>query len=299
MSNTDSTHAKPRRITIPFILDLITVSEPDQIQKIETSGDVDRLHAYDTKSLPLWIKRYFKSTKFHDDKRDLWFCPFESASNPTYQPRRNYLQEKVDTGYSQEDVKKIAQLLKTNAKNEVLAHEMVQVVNQRFFGEEIPQRITELAKDTVQSFTEVISPFRYRRGIKAQEQIMDYCEQKLPSHAHILDVGHNIGEVVQATAGALRKLKDNLDEPVEEIFTLNAPTPQVPRIAIKSSTFDGLLSSPTKPGKSVLIFKISEAAAKTKDIFFTFGVGRKERACVFQDFFVKFMQDLQRELKQD
>ena len=32
MLNSDSTHAKPRRITIPFLLDLITVSEPEQIQ---------------------------------------------------------------------------------------------------------------------------------------------------------------------------------------------------------------------------------------------------------------------------
>ena len=130
----------PLRITIPFLIDIIIVSDPDQIKKIENSGDVDRLHSYDTNSLPLWVKFYFRSTKFHDDERDLWFCPFEPTSNPTYQPRRAYLEEKTATGYSQEDVKEIAQLLRTGASDDVLAHAMVQVVNKRFFEQEIPPR---------------------------------------------------------------------------------------------------------------------------------------------------------------
>ena len=126
---------------------------------------------------------------------------------------------------------------------------------------------------------------------------MSYCQHNLSQDVHLLDVGHNIGEVVQATAGSLKTLKDNLDKPVEEIFTKYAPTPQVPRIAIKVSTFDGLLSSPTTPGKTVLILQIAKAAAKTKDLWFTFSAGRAERACVFKDFFLNFMTDLQQELQ--
>lgn len=298
MSNISRSFFNPLRITIPYLLDIIIVSDPEHIKKIETSGDVDRLHAYDTASLPWWVKFYFRSTKFHDDKRDLWFCPFESSSNPSYQPRRAYLEEKVATSYSQEDVKRIAELLNTNANDEVLAHEMVQVVNQRFFGKEIPLPITKAANNTVQKISEAILPWKYIQGRKSQQEIMNYCEQNLSKNVHILDVGHNIGEVVQATAGGLRKLKDNLDKPVEEIFTKHALTPQAPRIAIKSSTFDGLLSSPTTPGKTVVLLQIGKAAAKTQDIFFTFGTGSSNRACVFKDFFLEFMKDLQRELRE-
>ncbi len=297
MLNSLKSFFNPLRIKIPFLLDIIIVSDPEKIKKIETSGAVDRLHAYDTASLPGWVKFYFRSTKFHDDKRDLWFCPFESASNPTYQPRRAYLEEKVPTSYSQEDVKTIAELLKNNASDEVLAHAMVQVVNRRFFGEEIPLHITKTANHTVQKITEAILPWKYKRGIKAQQEIMNYCEHHLAKDVHILDVGHNIGEVVQATAGGLRKLKDNLDKPVEQIFTEHPLTPQAPRIAIKSTTFDGMLSSPTTPGKTVVLMQIGKAAAKTHDIFFTFGAGSSERACVFKDFFLAFMKDLQQELK--
>lgn len=241
---------------------------------------------------------FFPATKFHDVERDLWFCPFESASNPSYKPRRTYLEEKVATSYSQEDVKRIAELLNTNADEEVLAHEMVQVVNKRFFGKEIPLPITKAAKYTLQNFSEAIFPWKYIRGRKSRKEMMDYCEQNLDKDVHILDVGHNIGEVVQATAGALRILKDNLEKPVEEIFTSHAPTPQVPRIAVKSSKFDGLLLYPTTPGKTVVILKIGKAAAKTHDLSFTFSTGSSERACVFQDFFIAFMNDLQRELRQ-
>lgn len=287
----------PLRIKIPFLFDILLVSDPDQIKRIEASGDVDRLHAYDTAALPWWVRYYFRATKFHDDERDLWFCPFESKSNPTYHPRRAYLEERVAIGYSAEDVQTIARLLRENADDETLAHAMVQVVNRRFFGKDIPRPMTRAAKNTLQKFSEAVFPWRYARARESRKEILDYCEANLDRGVHILDVGHNIGEVVQSTAGALRRLKENLDKPVAEIFTAHGPTPEVPRIAVKSSRLGGLLWLPTRPGKTVLIFKIGKAAAQTHDLLFTFGTGRPERACVFQSFFLEFMSELQRELR--
>lgn len=298
MLNSSQSSSKPRRITIPRLLDIVIVTEPEQIKRIDTSGDVDRLHAYDTVSLPWWVKFYFKGTKFHDDERDLWFCPFEPTSNPSYRPRRAYLEEKVATGYSKVDVEQIAELLRTNADDDILSHAMVQVVNRRFFGEDVPQPITQAAKHTLRNLGEAILPLNYIRARKSQKQTIDYCTRTVPETVHPVDVGHNIGEIVQATVGALRRVNDNLDKPVEELFTAYPPTPQVTRIVVKSSTFDGLLSSPTTPGKTVVIFKVGEAAVKTGDLFFTFGTGRPERACVFMDFFLAFMKDLQQELRQ-
>src|SRR2546426_1595679 len=42
----------PLRIYIPYVIDVIMVSDPEHIKRIEASGDVDRLHKYDTASLP-------------------------------------------------------------------------------------------------------------------------------------------------------------------------------------------------------------------------------------------------------
>ena len=297
MTNSSLSVQKPRRITVPFLLDVVIVSEADQIKQIETSGDVDRLHAYATDDLPKWVQLYFRSTKFHDAERDLWFCPFEASFDPSYPSRRAYLEEKSAEGYSQADVDRIAHLLQTNASDDVLAHEMVQIVNKRFFGHEIPADISETAQHTVQKITEALIPLKYEQGVQSQAKIMDYCAHSLPQDVHILDVGHNIGEVVQSTAGSLKTLRQNIGRTVEDIFTEHAPTQQVPRISVRPSTFNGLLSSPTKPGETVVIFKIAEAAAKTKDISFTFSAGDAERACVFQDFFLNFMRDLQQTLR--
>jgi len=298
MVNPSPSSQKPiKRITVPFLLDVVIVSEPDQIRQIEKSGDVDRLHAYPTQNLPWWVQVYFRSTKFHDSERDLWFCPFEASFDPTYLARRAYLEEKSAEGYSQADVQKIATLLETNAADEVIAHEMVQIVNQRFFGQAIPADITETAKHTVQKISEAVLPLKYEQGVRAQAKLMDYCDRSLPENVHILDAGHNIGEVVQATAGSLKTLKDNISRSIEDIFTEHAPTEQVPRIAVRSSTFDGLLSSAIRPQETVIIFKIAEAAAKSKDIWFAFGTGDAERACVFKDFFLNFMRDVQQTLR--
>lgn len=288
----------PLRITIPYVLDIILVSDPEHITRIEASGDVDRLHRYDTPALPWWVKLYFRATKFHDEERDLWFLPLESAADPSYETRRVYLQRKVSTGYTQEDVTRIARLLQANAGEDVLAYEMVQVVNRRFFGEEIPRSITEEAKHTLQMFGEAVLPWRYIAARRSQKRIMAYCARRLPKDVHILDVAHNIGEVVQAAAGALKTLKANAGKPIEEIFTSHAPTPQVVRIAVRPSTFGGLLLFPTRAAQTVILLKIGKAAAKTKDLFFTFGTGKSGRACIFMDFFLAFARDVQKVLRE-
>jgi hypothetical protein len=287
----------PLRIRIPFLLDLVLVSDPEHIRRIEASGDVDRLHRFETEALPRWLRFYFKATKFYDVARDLWFLALESASNPTYQKRRAYLEAMVAKGYTEEDVERIAELLHANVDDEVLGYAMVQVVNRRFVGEEIPRPITRAANHTLQSFGEAILPWKYARAIPSQQQVTNYCARTLPRDVHALDVAHNIGEVVKTSARALRMLNANLDKPVAELFTSHAPTPQVPRIAVRTSTFEGLLRFPTRAAWTVVIYKIGKAAAKTHDLLFTFGTGRPERACIFMDFFLRFMRDLQKRLR--
>jgi hypothetical protein len=288
----------PLRIRIPFVLDIVVVSDPEHIRRIEASGDVDRLHRYATASLPRWMQLYFQATKFYDAARDLWFLALESVSSPTYEKRREYLETKAATGYTAEDVTRIAELLRNNVGDDVLGYEMVQVVNRRFTGAEIPRPITEAANHTLQGFGEALLPWRYARAVTAQRQVTDYCARTVPADVHTLDIAHNIGEVVKVTARALRMVHENLATPVAELFTSHAPTPAVPRIAVRPSRFDDLLWFPTRPAWTVVIYKIGKAAARTHEVLFTFGTGRPERACVFMDFFLSFMKDLQKTLRQ-
>ena len=289
---------RPLRIRIPFLIDVIFVSDSDQIKRIEASGDVDRLHHYDTASLPWWVRFYFKATRFHDDERDLWFLALESASDPSYDKRHAYLREKVSTGYTQADVDRIVRLLRAKVDEDALAHELVQVVNRRFIGQEIPITVTKEAKETLQTFGEALLPWKYRRATRSQQYVTNYCARTLPRDVHVLDIAHNIGTVVKTLTRALKMVQGNLDTPVAEIFTSHPLTLEAPRIAVRSSKLDGLLLFPTREAWTVLIFKIGTAAARTKDLFFTFGTGRSARACVFMDFFLAFVSDVQRSLRE-
>src|SRR5207247_9018197 len=156
---------------------------------------------------------------------------------------------------------------------------MIPEVNPTFVGEDSPHAINKAAKHTLQSFADALLPGKYTRARTSQQQVTAYCARTLPRDVHALDIAHNIGEVVKTTARALRMLNDNLEKPVEEIFTAHALTPEVPRIAVRPSRFDDLLLFPTRKARTVVIYKIGRAAAKTNDLLFTFGTGRPERAC--------------------
>jgi hypothetical protein len=287
----------PLRIYIPYVIDVIMVSDPEHIKRIEASGDVDRLHKYATASLPWWVRRYFRATRFHDDERDSWFLAFEASSDASYARRRTYLEDKLSTGYTPGDVDRIARLLLARADRDIVAYEMVQVVNRRFFGGEIPLRVTKGARHLLRRVGQAILPWKYLRARRWRKQIADQCARSIAGDVHLVDVVHNISQIVQATARGLEILRDNLDKPVAEIFTSHHLTPDVPRIAVRSSKLDNLLLFPTRPAKTVVIFKIGKAAAKTRDLLFTFSTGRPERACVFQGFFLAFMRDLQQALR--
>lgn len=114
---------------------------------------------------------------------------------------------------------------------------------------------------------------------------------------HLVDAGqHTIAGAAKSMVDALHILKENINLPVDKIFTKNPITLQAPRIAIRDSDLGGLLKSKTKPGWTVVIFQIAKAAQKTSDLYFTFGTGTSERACSFMNFFLDFMKDLQMEL---
>jgi hypothetical protein len=289
------------RIRIPYVIDVIFVSDPEQIKRIEASGDVDRLHRYATAALPWWVRFYFGATRFHDAARDLWFLALEPASDPGYERRRAYLSERVATRYTRADVDKVARLLQARTDDEELAYELAQVVDRRFVGEEIPRSITTEARRTLQTFGEALLPWKYVRARRAQRDVTDYC-----AHAgagggggdgHVVDVAHNIGTVAKTLTRALRMVAADLETPVERLFTAHPLTLEAPRIAVRSSRLGGLLRSSMRPGWTVVIFKIGAAATETRDLFFTFGSGGPGRACVFMDFFLAFAADVQGALR--
>lgn len=287
----------PFRIRIPYIVDVVFIAEPDHIREIEFSGDVERLHFYPTQSLPSWIRLYFGVTRFHTPQDDHWFLPFESATNKEYEPRRDYIKGKLGEGYAPEDVKHIADLLLSDATDDKLAAEMTQIVVERFFNEPIPPAVPYDARRTLQKMRDALKPGYYSRAQKAHNRLYQYCIQNVKAGTNAIDAGHhNIGTVSTSAVTALKTLRDSLEREPEEILASNPLTPHVPRIAIKHSTFGGLLNSTTSPGWTVCLYRIAKVARETGDISFTFGAGVPERRCLFYEFFISFMADVKQEL---
>lgn len=60
--------------------------------------------------------------------------------------------------------------------------------------------------------------------------MVDYCADKKPIEGLLpIDVAHNIGAVSNVVPGALRALRDDVDNDISNIFTKpkNCPTPNV------------------------------------------------------------------------
>ncbi|BBN08796.1 hypothetical protein MPTK1_4g14540 [Marchantia polymorpha subsp. ruderalis] len=298
---------KPLRIDLPlpFIpIDVVLVSDSTQIVSITGNPDVDRLHAQPTEKLPFWTRWYFSGTRFHNKSHDKWFLAFEPQSETVeYSERRKLIVDGLSTGFVDADVKAIADQISSNASEEAIAVTITQIVNGRFMGpgkDSIQLAHVQEARNLLQtSILDALVPGHQQAGVKAQEATYDFCSKNVRPGTNVMDAAHNVGNTANIVVSAIMTLKANVDTPIEHLFTRkgNCPTPQVPRVVMKDTTLNGLLSYPGRPSSTIILMQISEAAEQTNSLFFTFGTGSERRVCAFKDFFFDFMSSLQSELK--
>jgi hypothetical protein len=296
-----SAHKAPRaplRVRIPFVMDTVIVFAADHIRQIEASDDVGPMHALPTSTLPRWLMSTFPSTRYYDVDRDRWFCAFEPAMAPGCPERRSYQARQMASGYRPDDVVRLADLLSRDADDEELGHALVQIVVQRFVDGEIPRSVTDAAARAATTTLEVfLQPWSRPRTRRAQQEVSRYCAHAVKPEAHSADIGHHLGNAVHVMLPALRHVTGSLDQPVEQVLAENAPTSLLPRIALKASTLGGLLRKPAVPGRTVIFYKIGDAAAETGDMLFVFAAGLPDRYCSGKDFVLNLMKDVHRELR--
>ncbi|CAM9265978.1 unnamed protein product [Pylaiella littoralis] len=288
------------RLNIPFVLDRINVTDPELIKKITVHSDIDRVHGVPTEDKPWWIKAYFPTTRFLD-RDDEMFVPLTSTRDPRYMKRRTYVTDRVEDGVDAEDVRKIAYLMHSGAPQDELERAVVNGVNRRFYGKDVPEDVVESAGKTADKLADAVTSL-YFPAVHHQGKVMDFIESNNELHGGcpVADFSHHIGAAVQLLTPSCQFLHKEKDRtrPILDIFTQNdmPMTVQTPRIALRDTTLDGLLDEPAKANWTVFILQIREAAAATKDSLFTFGAGVDERQCAFKFAFQKLMADLQAEL---
>lgn len=62
--------AEVERLNIPFVIDRIDVTDPEQIRKITTHPDIDRIHGVPTKDKPWWVSVNGTMLEGKEGKRD-------------------------------------------------------------------------------------------------------------------------------------------------------------------------------------------------------------------------------------
>lgn len=296
---------RPLRIDLPlpFVpIDIVFVSEPNQVKAINQSPNVHHLHSIPTKDMPKWCQLFFSATNFHNFKRDKWFLAFESDSDPTYVTRRAMHDNRARQGFTHEDVHRVAQLCQANADEETVADALAQIVAGKILGKEIPRNIVREARKTLKNpqIVDALIPGHYSAGAKGEDTMFRWCQANVPEGVEPIDGSHAIGSTSRPFAHAVMVLKDNLDTPVEYLFTRskNCPTQNLPRFTSEVTTLNGLLDRPSIPAKTVIIFLILQAAEKSSSLFFTFGAGIPgNRICAMKDFIVNFLTALQQDLK--
>nr|ARQ20721.1 lipid body protein [Lobosphaera incisa] len=297
---------KPFRIDIPLPLlpvDIVIVQNPAQIQAINKSPACGRLHAVPTSQMPKWVQLYFSATRFHDDRKDTWFIPFEAEVPATHAAaRRSTISRLLASGHTQDDVYKVAKIVRAGGDLEKLADYLVPMVNSRFIdGKPIPKPAIDAARTALNSIGDAIRPGNYQTAHQGMHELGDFCTAAItlpPEQLKPMDVAHNMSAVACSFTKAVLTLKANPTTPIDQLFTIprNLPTPNIPRIAVASSTCGDLLAYPTVPNKTIFLLSLASAAGATKSLFYTFGSGTPERSCAFKPFFEAFMSDLQKEL---
>ncbi|KAL2632287.1 hypothetical protein R1flu_016973 [Riccia fluitans] len=299
---------KPLRIDLPlpFIpIDVVLVSDASQIVSISTNADVDRLHGQRTENLPRWIRWYFSGTRFHNKSHDKWFLAFEPNSESVqYQERLQLLKDKLSQGFEQSYVEKVADQILKNAPEEEIAITLTRMVNVRFMSgqskDSITPEVVKKGREVLKTnILDALGPGHHKAGVSAQEATYSFCEKNAEPGVNLIDATHTIGAIATPMTVAVMKLKENPNAPIDHLFTRkgNCPTPTVPRVVMKETTLNGLLSYPGRPSSTIVFLSISSAAEQTSSLFFTFGSGTEYRVCAFKQFFYDFMTALQGELK--
>ncbi|KAL3695379.1 hypothetical protein R1sor_009455 [Riccia sorocarpa] len=293
---------KPLRIDLPlpFIpIDVVLVSDASQIVSINTNADVDRLHAQPTEKLPRYVRWILSATQFHIASKDEWSLPLEPDSESVqYQERLQAIKDRLSKGVEHSYVEQIADQLLKNVPEEEIAVTVTRMVNIRFLSNTSKASITPEVVKNAKNVTALV-PGHHKEGVSAQEAAYSFCERNVESGLNVIDVTHNLRTTAISMSVAIMKLKENPDASIEHLFTrkANCPSPAVPRVVMRETTLNGLLSYPGRPSSTIVWFSINSAAEQTSSLLFTFGAGGEYRSCAFKEFFYDFMTALKAELK--
>lgn len=283
------------RLQLPFgLVDLIKVTDPGLIRKLETSPDLTR--AGESPVHPI-LSLFFKSTKFYNSAEDSHFVALLDDHRPDVQQRINLIRDKMSEKHSEQVVRDVSAAVHGSGSQIDVARACLRFIAPLFLrldaGEDVPDNIIRASIATHTTIMQSLNPFSHWRAIAARRELEDYIAARaLPGVSHT-DAQHITGVTCQSVAEALLRLRNKGEEVTFTELLLAMPINETsPRVPLRETTLGGLFSDPLVPGRTIVQLQIGEAAKQTGDVRFLFGSGVDERQCLVKPFLFSIADDV-------
>lgn len=301
------------RITIPFLLDLVTVSTYADLQTLQNSGTIDRMNTADITSLPFPFRQYFSLSRFYHTPTSSWFQPMRSSSDPTYAPCRAFLDDRFARARDMTPFATRAAdiLCGPDPSDRDLVDVCVRAIWQYMVDVGHPGFSDSLIDDVMKqigTITEVLNPFTVFPAAKPTARVFDHAEQTLKQTANdefnklpkavIPDVAHVFFAMENNAVPFLREIAKNPHKELDDILLDLAVVPTVLRMCKEDGTLGGLLpeDKPARSGKTIVQIDTKAIGEERRDAYFAFAV-QPGRECAAEAVIRKFLVSVQEELR--
>lgn len=284
----------PNGISRKYILglgDVVTVSEPEYIRLLNEHPDIGRP---DQGRLPTAISALLYATQFHTSGFNNEYCvPYTTTGYGGYNARLGRTIENLKNGFTDGQFKEISQLVWSDLSNTEVATALVKLVGPTIIGLRpgitVPDRIIQLMGEMDLTML-VSSPFQYFKARSARHQIETWVKSldQFRDEEHVIDIVHDLINVYLGFTRGLLTLRGISDHDRIESFISSHPIlPVSARTPFRDTTVDGLFEGdPLRRDRTMIVLENGEAARKTGDVSFVFGMGDGERQCPFQNLFM-------------
>eukprot|EP00172_Hildenbrandia_rubra_P001516 Plantae.Rhodophyta-Hildenbrandia_rubra.ctg2081.p1 GENE.Plantae.Rhodophyta-Hildenbrandia_rubra.ctg2081~~Plantae.Rhodophyta-Hildenbrandia_rubra.ctg2081.p1 ORF type:complete len:334 (-),score=72.81 Plantae.Rhodophyta-Hildenbrandia_rubra.ctg2081:241-1242(-) len=305
-----------RRLKFFNFIDVLWVSDPEDIRRLEASDKISRLHSEETKDIPAVARFVLQASMWFNPETDAWFMGMEakdSIKHPIkrdvhYQKRISYIKDELRRGYTRDDVDDMVVLLKDEKKKNYkldVERKALQTVIGRFLkdgGENLPDEFVKDTESTVSRPSQILNPITYQRGRRANLNVIRWLQKNMNPKGNLGDNAHNTHVTTKGFSRILLEYtkSDKFASP-RDFLTAFPAVKQLFRVATKDSKLENVLNKPLKnamiPYKTIVVLDIERATKDTGNDLYMFGAGVEERQCPFKNFFFEFLDETKQKIQ--
>lgn len=287
-----SANGLPENVTrrnIPLMGDVVTVSNPQILRTLVDHPDIARP---DQGTLPTPMAFLLHATQFyaHSAHGTDYPVAFTTTAQDDQAQRRARVVQNLSSGFTDEQVDKMRELVRSEKEQYDVAKEVVRLVGPGIIGlpegEKIPEDILDAMQ--VMDLHHILNPISYFKARLARGKVQRWVAESFPEEEHIVDIAHDLVTLFHGFSTGLVGLRAMQGNDIAAHLGRNPILPASIRIPRITTTCGGLFpeDAPLEKDKTVIVMDNGSCAVETLDLDFVFGMGSKHRQCPFRHLFV-------------